>query len=123
IELRLLALVGKSIWQHALRNSAGPLQQDVARFFKMPGRDAQTAQCNKRVAPPIAEPWIASDEGLSFAALDEIRVSGAFERTGKILPAGLLDRSDLGMTRFDGFNVGDRVSFSREHQHRRFAGK
>src|SRR5882724_9043661 len=75
------------------------------------------------VSAPIAEPGVAGDKGLSLAALDEIRVSGTFERTGEILPAALLDRPDLGMTRFNGFDVGDRVSFSREHQHRRFLGK
>ena len=50
-------------------------------------------------------------------------LGGAFERTAEIFPAGLLDRSDLGMTRFDGFDVGGRVSFSREHEHRRFLRK
>src|SRR6266536_5740964 len=86
----------------------------------MTGCDAEPAQRDKRVAPPISEPWVTGNKGFSFAALDEIRISGTFERTGEILPAALLDRPDLGMTRFNGFDVGDRVSFSREHQHRRF---
>ena len=89
----------------------------------MTGCDAEPAQRDKRVASPISEPRVTGNKGFSFAALDEICVSGTFERTGEILPAGLLDRPDLGMTRFDGFDVGDRVSFSREHQHRRFLGK
>ena len=98
-------------------------KQNIARFFQMAGRDAKAAKRDKRVASPIAEPRITGDKGFSFAALDEICVGGAFERTGEILPAGLLDRPDLGMMRFDGFDVGDRVSFSREHQHRRFLRK
>jgi hypothetical protein len=39
------------------------------------------------------------------------------------ISGGLLDRPDLGIPRFDGFDVGGRVSFSREHEHRRFLGK
>ena len=89
----------------------------------MAGRDAEAANRDKRVAAPIAEPGVAGDKGLSFAALDEICVGGAFERTGEIFPAGLLDRPDLGIPRFDGFDVGGRVSFSREHEHRRFLRK
>ena len=103
IKLRLFTVIWEAIRQHALRNCFRPLQQDVARFFEPADRDAQTAQSDKRVASPIAKPRISSDEGLAFAAFDEIHVSGALERAGKILPTGLLDRSDLGMTRFDGF--------------------
>src|SRR2546426_7676615 len=89
----------------------------------MTGCDAEPAQRDKRVASPISEPGVAGDKGLSLAALDEICVGGAFERTGEIFPASLLDRSDLGIPRFGGFDVGDRVSFSREHEHRRFLRK
>src|SRR6266508_7025873 len=85
----------------------------------MTGCDAEPAQRYERVASPISEPRVTGNKGFSFAALDEVCVSGTFERTGEILPAALLNRPDLGMTRFDGFDVGDRVSFSREHQHRR----
>src|SRR5438128_2619855 len=101
IELRLLASIGKTIRQHALRNSARPLQQNVACFFEMTSRDAEPAQRDKRVASPIAEPWVAGDERFSVAAFYQIRVGGAFERTGEIISAGLLDRPDLSMTRFD----------------------
>src|SRR5262249_30842003 len=72
---------------------------------------------------PIAKPWVTGDKSFAFASPHEVCVSGAFERTGEIFPAGLLDRSDMGMTRVDGFDVGDRVSFSREHQHRPVFGK
>src|SRR5438034_11070096 len=89
----------------------------------MTGCDAEPAQRDKRVASPISEPRVTGNKGFSFSALDEVCVSGTFERTGEILPAALLDRPDLGMTRFDGFDVGDRMSFSGEHQHRRFLGK
>src|SRR5439155_6566704 len=123
IEFGLLAGIGKAIRQHALRNNTRPGEQNIARVFKMPGRDAKAANRDKRVAAPIAEPGIAGDEGLSFAALDEICVGGAFERTGEIFPASLLGRPNLGMTRFDGFDVGARVSFSREQEHRRFVRK
>jgi len=69
----------------------------------MTGCDAEPAQRDKRVASPISEPRVTGNKGFSFAALDEVCVSGTFERIGKILPAGLLDRPDLGMTRLDGF--------------------
>src|SRR6266511_3318852 len=99
----------------------------------MTGCDAEPAQRYERVAPPISEPRITGNKGFSFAALDEVCVGGTFERAGKILPAGLLDRPDLGMTRFDGFCsrrscrrpvrragvAAPSHSFSREHQHRR----
>ena len=89
----------------------------------MAGRDAKAANRDKRVAAPISEPWIAGNERLSFAALYQVLIGGAFERTGEIFPAGLLDRPDLGIPRFDGFDLGDRVSFSRKHEHRRFVRK
>src|SRR5207247_2459727 len=79
IEFRLLALIGKAIRQHALRNNAGPLEQNIARIFEPAGGDAEAAKRNERVASPVAEPWIACDEGFSFAALDKICVTGAFE--------------------------------------------
>src|SRR5436189_3774141 len=104
IEFRLLAGIGEAIRQHALGKNARPGKQNISRVFQMAGRDAEAANRNKRVAAPIAEPWVTGNKGFSFAALDEIRISGTFERTGEILPAALLDRPDLGMTRFNGFD-------------------
>src|SRR5439155_19288164 len=97
--------------------------QNIARVFQVAGRDAKAANGDKRVAAPIAEPGIAGDEGLSLAALDEICVRRAFERTGEIFPAGLYYRSYLGIPRFGGFDFGGRVPFSRKHEHRRFVRK
>src|SRR5438552_3200556 len=97
--------------------------------------DAEPAQRDKRVASPISEPRVTGNKGFSFSALDEVCVSGTFERTGEILPAGLLDRSDLGMTHFDGFCSRRRrrrlvrragvidPGYGAEHEHRRFFGK
>src|SRR5439155_15738576 len=79
IELRLLASIGKTIRQHALRNSARPLQQNVACFFEMTSRNAEPAQRAKRIASPIAEPRVTCNERFSFAALYEICVGGALE--------------------------------------------
>src|SRR5205823_8500412 len=84
IEFRLFAGIGKAIRQHALRNSARPGEQNIARVFQMSGRDAEAANGDKRVAAPIAEPGVAGDEGFAFAALDEICVRRAFEWTGEI---------------------------------------
>jgi hypothetical protein len=61
VKLWLLALIGKTIRQHAFGDSAGPLKQDVARFLEVTGCDAETAQRDKRVASPIAEPRVASN--------------------------------------------------------------
>src|SRR6059058_3874052 len=83
IEFGLLTGIGEAIRQHALGNNARPSEQNIARVFQMSGRDAEAANRNKRVAAPIAEPGVAGDEGLSLAALDEICVGGAFERTGE----------------------------------------
>src|SRR6266700_8024616 len=83
IEFGLLTGIGEAIRQHALGNNAGPGEQNIARIFQMAGRDAKAANRDKRVAAPIAEPWIAGDKDLSWAALDEICVGGAFERTGE----------------------------------------
>src|SRR5437762_369980 len=97
----------------------------------MTGCDAEPAQRDKRVASPISEPRVTGNKGFSFAALYEVCVSGTFEWTGEILPASLLDRPDMGMTRFNGFcsrlithGAGVTVpGYSAEHQDRRFLGK
>ena len=97
--------------------------QNVARLLETAGRDAEAAQRDECVAAPIAEPRITGDDRFAFAALDEVGVGGAFERRLENFSGGAARRPDLGITRFDGFDVGDRVSFSREHEHRRFLGK
>src|SRR5213083_1489229 len=95
IEFGLLAGIGEAIRQHALGNNASPGEQNIARVFQVAGRDAKAANRDKRVAAPIAEPWIAGDERLSLAALYQVLIGGAFERTGEIFPASLLGRPDL----------------------------
>src|SRR5438093_13223212 len=68
IEFGLLAGIGEAIRQHALGNNTGPGEQNIACIFQMAGRDAEAANRDKRVAAPIAEPWVTGDEGLSLAA-------------------------------------------------------
>src|SRR5207248_8020104 len=71
IEFGLLAGIGEAIRQHALGDNARPGKQNIARVFKVAGRDAKAANRNKRVAAPIAETGVAGDKGLSLTTLDE----------------------------------------------------
>jgi len=73
--------------------------------------------------PPITKPRITGNQGFTLTALDQISISRLFERALEISPAMQLVRPDLALTRFGGFDIGDRVPFSREHEHRRFLGK
>src|SRR5213075_1526610 len=69
IEFGLLAGIGEAIRQHALGNNTGPGEQNIARVFQVAGRNAETANRDKRVTAPIAEPGVAGDKGLSLPRL------------------------------------------------------
>src|SRR5438552_19100186 len=92
----------------------------ISRASPTAGRDAKPTQRDRRVEPPIAKPRITSDKGFGLSLLDEVRIRASFGSRCEIIPAALLNRSNPGMMRVDRFDVRDRVSFTREHQHRRF---
>jgi hypothetical protein len=61
---RLRWVVREAVGQHALGDCARPGQQDLRCLVIPLGRQAEPAQRNERVAPPIAEPRVACDDRL-----------------------------------------------------------
>ena len=64
-------------------------------FVDAVGGQANTAQCDERVAAPVGKPGIAGDDRLACAALDEIGISRAMQRRGKRRASFQLRRSNL----------------------------
>src|SRR5688572_10630724 len=87
VELRLSALVGKPVRQHAFGNSTRPGDQNLPRLVEPSGGETQAAQSNQRITAPIGEPWVTSDDGFGThrirarrsSALNDVSVGGKVE--------------------------------------------
>jgi hypothetical protein len=79
VELRRLARVREAVRQHALRDAARPLEQDVARRLDAAGGEAEAPHRDEGVAPPVGEPGIAGEQRAAAVALHEVGVGGPFE--------------------------------------------
>src|SRR5580692_12402714 len=66
IEFGLFAVIRKAVRQHAVGHGRRPRNQDVTRCVEPPGGDAQAAQRDESVAPPVGKPWIARDDRLAW---------------------------------------------------------
>jgi len=69
---------------------SGPFEEYISCIVEPSGRQAETAQRNESVAPPIREPGIAGDDRFAIAAFDEIGVGSAIERRRERRPPFML---------------------------------
>src|SRR5579871_235065 len=67
----LFANVGKPVRKHSLIDAARERKQNLARFFKSARYQRKPRQRNHRVAAPVAEPVVAGNDRLLFAASDD----------------------------------------------------
>ena len=65
VVLRRIAGVGESIGQHPFADEAGKSAQNAGGGGVATRGERETGQRDHRVAPPVAEPGIAGDDGLA----------------------------------------------------------
>src|SRR3569623_2383674 len=76
----MTATGGEVVRQHSLRPQPRPGRQHVERLLRAPARQAQPAQRDEGVAPPVAEPGTPRDDAVPGPALDQILLRRAIER-------------------------------------------
>ena len=116
IELRLFAMVGEAVGQHAFRYDPGPLHKDVARILQAAGREAEPADGDEGVAPPVAEPRVTRDDGFAGAAPNEISIRRPLERRGKAAAPVPFHGAGVEITCLDRLDMIEEMPFRRQHQ-------
>src|SRR5262249_24816835 len=71
--------VREAVGQHSFGHRGGPLAQDLAGLTQPAGRQAQPAQGDEVVAPPVREPRVSGDDGLAPAAPYQVGVRRTVE--------------------------------------------
>ena len=62
VVLGLGAIIGEAVREHALGYRLGPTQQNLFGLIETPCRQTESSQGDKRVASPIGEPRVTSDD-------------------------------------------------------------
>ena len=107
---RLRRAVGEAVRDHAAAHRAGPMLQDAARVGEAAGGEAEPGQRDHRVAPPVGEPVVAGDDGVTHEEL----VGRALE-----LPA---ERFTACALRFDHRQRVALAALRRQHDRQHVAG-
>src|SRR5262249_12918044 len=111
--------VRKAVGQHTFGHRGGPLEQDLARITQSAGCQAQPADGDERVAPPIREPRVARNDGLTAAALNQISIRRTVKpgrEKGSPFQFGLAIQVETGLRRYVLAGLCDLVSLSHENQ-------
>src|SRR5262249_12144154 len=103
-----LTVVGKSIRQQSIADASGELLENLGCQGTMRGGQRQARQGDHGVPPPIGEPWIAGDDGMTLAALhDELVGCRCQFAADRLAPSGLLTAEFGYGSNFSRFQRGD----------------
>src|SRR5215468_8263661 len=80
VVFRCFAQIRKAVGQHTLIHTLREFKQDIACSIESARNECQSRKRDHRVASPIAEPVVASDNGLVLATRNDELIGGSRER-------------------------------------------